>query len=117
MVFVFAPAFQGAMTLVWDKNPVSNAKLTVTIQALRRLPAWSEASAACGSMKIVSDVSLSRSVPNLSSHPQALDLIADDLRRVDVKMQATGDIFAPLSGAINLLLDSGGKRYCWPWPS
>jgi geranylgeranyl pyrophosphate synthase len=46
----------------------------------------------------------------LSSHSQALELIADDLQRVDAKMQATGEVFAPLSGAINLLLDSGGKR-------
>ena len=46
----------------------------------------------------------------MSSHSQALELIADDLQRVDAKMQATGEVFAPLSGAINLLLDSGGKR-------
>ena len=46
----------------------------------------------------------------MSSHSDALALVADDMQRVDLKMQATGDIFAPLSGAINLLLDSGGKR-------
>ena len=46
----------------------------------------------------------------MSSHPEALALIADDLQRVDAKMQATGEVFAPLAGAINLLLGSGGKR-------
>lgn len=46
----------------------------------------------------------------MSSHPEALALIADDLQRVDAKMQATSEVFAPLAGAINLLLGSGGKR-------
>jgi geranylgeranyl pyrophosphate synthase len=39
-----------------------------------------------------------------------LDLVADDLKLVEAKMQATGELFAPLSGAINVLLKAGGKR-------
>lgn len=46
----------------------------------------------------------------MSSHVEALGLVADDLKRVNNKMQATDEVFAPLAGAINLLLDSGGKR-------
>jgi geranylgeranyl pyrophosphate synthase len=48
----------------------------------------------------------------LSSHPQShlLDLVADDLKLVEAKMQPTGDVFRPLSGAINVLLRAGGKR-------
>lgn len=46
----------------------------------------------------------------LSSHAEALELIADDLKQVDAKMQATGEVFMPLASAINLLLSSGGKR-------
>ncbi len=56
------------------------------------------------------DVSFLRSVRTLSSHSDALALIAGDLQRVDMKMQATGEVFQPLAGAINLLLESGGKR-------
>jgi geranylgeranyl pyrophosphate synthase len=56
------------------------------------------------------DVSSLRRVKILSSHVEALELIADDLKRVDVKMQATGEVFMPLASAINLLLGSGGKR-------
>lgn len=46
----------------------------------------------------------------MSSHAEALELIADDLKQVDAKMQATGEVFMPLASAINLLLSSGGKR-------
>ncbi|HNS01499.1 MAG TPA: polyprenyl synthetase family protein [Anaerolineae bacterium] len=46
----------------------------------------------------------------MSSHSDALALVADDMQQVDLKMQATGEVFAPLAGAINLLLASGGKR-------
>ncbi len=46
----------------------------------------------------------------MSSHAEALELIADDLKRVDAKMQAAGEVFMPLASAINLLLGSGGKR-------
>lgn len=46
----------------------------------------------------------------LSSHLHALDLVADDLKLVEAKMQATGELFPPLSGAINVLLSAGGKR-------
>ena len=46
----------------------------------------------------------------MSSNTKTLDLIADDLHLVDAKMQSTGEVFAPLAGAINLLLGSGGKR-------
>jgi len=49
-------------------------------------------------------------VKTLSSHAEALELISDDLKRVDAKMQATGEVFMPLASAINLLLGSGGKR-------
>jgi geranylgeranyl pyrophosphate synthase len=56
------------------------------------------------------DAPLLRSDQILSSHSQVLELIVDDLKRVDAKMQATGEVFAPLASAINLLLDSGGKR-------
>jgi geranylgeranyl pyrophosphate synthase len=55
-------------------------------------------------------VSFSRSVRTLSSHSDALALIAGEMQRVDLKMQATGEVFQPLASAINLLLDSGGKR-------
>lgn len=41
---------------------------------------------------------------------QMLDLVADDLKLVEAKMQATGEVFRPLSGAINVLLGAGGKR-------
>ena len=56
------------------------------------------------------DVTSLRSVKTLGSHAEALELIADDLKRVDAKMQATGEVFMPLASAINLLLGSGGKR-------
>lgn len=46
----------------------------------------------------------------MSSHSDALALVAGDMQRVDLKMQVTGEVFAPLAGAINLLLGSGGKR-------
>ncbi len=46
----------------------------------------------------------------MSSHPEALELITEELQRVDAKMQATGEVFAPLASAINLLVGSGGKR-------
>lgn len=46
----------------------------------------------------------------MSSNSKTLDLIADDLHLVDAKMQSTGEVFAPLAGAIDLLLGSGGKR-------
>ena len=46
----------------------------------------------------------------MRSHPTSLDLVADDLKLVEAKMQATGEVFRPLSGAINVLLGAGGKR-------
>ncbi len=46
----------------------------------------------------------------MSTHPNLLDLVADDLKLVDAKMAATGEVFEPLSGAINVLLGAGGKR-------
>ena len=46
----------------------------------------------------------------MSSHLHSLDLVADDLKLVEAKMQATGELFPPLSGAINVLLKAGGKR-------
>jgi geranylgeranyl pyrophosphate synthase len=56
------------------------------------------------------DVTTFRRLEPLSSHSAALALIADDLQRVDAKMQATGEVFMPLASAINLLVGSGGKR-------
>lgn len=47
----------------------------------------------------------------MSSHPHAfLDLISEDLKLVEAKMQAPNEVFRPLAGAIDLLLKSGGKR-------
>lgn len=46
----------------------------------------------------------------MSSYAQAFNLIADDLHQVDLKMQADDKVFQPLAGAINVLLNSGGKR-------
>lgn len=46
----------------------------------------------------------------MSSYAQAFNLIADDLHQVDLKMQADDEVFQPLAGAINVLLNSGGKR-------
>ena len=46
----------------------------------------------------------------MRSHPKSLDLVADDLKLVEAKMRATGEVFRPLSGAINVLLGAGGKR-------
>jgi geranylgeranyl pyrophosphate synthase len=46
----------------------------------------------------------------LSSPHVFLDLINDDLQLVEAKMLAPHEVFAPLAGAVNLLLDSGGKR-------
>ena len=46
----------------------------------------------------------------LSSYHGLLELVADDLELVEQKMRATHEMFEPLSGAVNLLLDSGGKR-------
>ncbi len=43
-------------------------------------------------------------------HHSFLDLIGDDLALVEAKMQAPHEVFAPLAGAVNLLLQSGGKR-------
>lgn len=46
----------------------------------------------------------------MSSYAQAFNLIADGLHQVDLKMQADDEVFKPLAGAINVLLNSGGKR-------
>jgi len=46
----------------------------------------------------------------LSSYHELLELVAAELRQVEAKMQATNDTYEPLAAAINLLLDSGGKR-------
>lgn len=46
----------------------------------------------------------------MGSQTQLLALIQDDLEQVEEKMQASHDVFTPLAEALNLLLDSGGKR-------
>ncbi|MEA3337513.1 MAG: polyprenyl synthetase family protein [Chloroflexota bacterium] len=46
----------------------------------------------------------------MSSVSELLGLVSDDLARVEVKMLATDEVFRPLASAVNLLLDSGGKR-------
>lgn len=44
------------------------------------------------------------------SYPGLLELVADELELVEAKMMASSDVFSPLAGAINVLLQSGGKR-------
>ena len=46
----------------------------------------------------------------MSSYAQAFGLIAEELHQVDAKMQADEEVFKPLAGAVNLLVNSGGKR-------
>lgn len=46
----------------------------------------------------------------MSRYHQLLELITDELHAVEAKMQAAHDLFQPLAGAINLFLESGGKR-------
>jgi geranylgeranyl pyrophosphate synthase len=46
----------------------------------------------------------------LSNHSQLLELVGDELMLVEAKLQAPSELFEPLAGALDLLLESGGKR-------
>lgn len=46
----------------------------------------------------------------MSTHSQLFELIGDELRLVEGKLQAPSELFEPLSEALNLLVESGGKR-------
>ena len=85
-------------------------QVDLAVVATRRPPWPNACSKSCQNKAEPADRHPAGGEGNLSSPHAFLDLIGDDLHLVEAKMQAPHEVFAPLAGAVNLLLDSGGKR-------